>query len=75
MGGEFLLSNFLTGIEWYQYPEEDMSSQKIELLAHVFLPMSPKVFLVLCSDTLCRRLIPKDHTIQQLLMIGKQKGD
>jgi hypothetical protein len=60
MGGEFLLSNLLTGIEGYKYLEEDMSSQNIGLPAHVFLPMSPEVLLVLCSDTLCRQSILKD---------------
>jgi hypothetical protein len=59
-GEEFLLSNFLIGIEGYQYQEEDMSSRKIGLPAHVFLPMSPEVLLVLCSDTLCKQSLLKD---------------
>ena len=55
VGEEFLLSNFLTGLEGYQFSEQEMSSRKGGMPAHVFLPMGPNVLLVLCSDFLCKQ--------------------
>lgn len=60
VGEEFLLSNFLTGLEGYQFPDDEMSPKKSGMPAHVFLPMGPKVLLVLCSDSLCQKSLLYD---------------
>jgi hypothetical protein len=50
---EFLLNNFLVGLEGYQHTIPGDSSS-VRYPAHIYLSASPKLLAVLCSDSLCR---------------------
>jgi hypothetical protein len=52
---ELLLGNLLVGLEGYQYSHMDGRSYKMALPAHLFLPVSPRIVMVLCSEDLCKR--------------------
>ena len=51
---EFLLNNFLVGLEGFQHAIPGDSSS-LRYPAHIYLSASPKLVAVLCSDSLCRK--------------------
>lgn len=51
-GEEFLLNNLFLGLEGYQ---EDM-----RLPAHVYIPVSPEILIVLCTESLCQHSLLKN---------------
>jgi hypothetical protein len=52
---ELLLGNLLVGLEGYQHSHMDRPSYEMGLPAHLFLPVSPRIVIVLCSEYLCKR--------------------
>lgn len=58
-GEEFLLSNLFIGLEGCQDSKSDGISSNIRLPAHVYIPVSPGILLVLCAESLCQHSLLK----------------
>ncbi|KFX86088.1 hypothetical protein V490_09232 [Pseudogymnoascus sp. VKM F-3557] len=55
-GEEFLLNNLLIGLEGCQNSE----LYNIRLPAHVYIPVSPEILIVLCAESLCQQSLLKN---------------
>lgn len=53
-GEEFLLSNLFVRLEGCQDSKRDSASSNIRLPAHVYIPVSPEILMVLYTESLCQ---------------------
>ena len=53
-GEEFLRSIFMVGLEGCQASRGDGALCEMRMPAHLFLPVNPRVIMVLCNESLCK---------------------
>ncbi|KFZ19312.1 hypothetical protein V502_03725 [Pseudogymnoascus sp. VKM F-4520 (FW-2644)] len=59
-GEEFLLNNLFVGLEGSQVGARNSVSSNMRLPAHVYIPVSPEILIVLCAESLCQHSLLKN---------------